>query len=102
LTIEPAQRGRLLVHGEIDVGSVELLAERVAAEAGPGDDLELDLSDLRFIDISGLWVLHEAAVHLGKAGGTLTLVSPPPSVPKMLDLLGWSELGSLRVKQPAA
>ena len=66
--------------GDVDAISVELLAERVPAEAGEGEDVETDLSDLRFIDIAGLCVFHEATVQLGKAGKNLTLVSgPPPS-----------------------
>ena len=40
-------------------------------------------------------------MQLGRGGHTLTLVSPPPSVPRMLALLGWSELASLRVTQPS-
>ncbi len=51
--------------------------------------------------IAGLWVFHEAALQLGRAGRTLTLVSPP-SVPRMLALLGWSEIASLRVQKYAA
>jgi hypothetical protein len=49
--------------------------------------------------IAGLWVFHEAALQFGRAGRTLTLVSPPPSAPRMLALLGWSEIASLRVQE---
>jgi hypothetical protein len=44
-------------------------------------------------------VFHEAALQFGRAGRTLTLVSPPPSAPRMLALLGWSEIASLRVQE---
>jgi anti-anti-sigma factor len=98
-TIEHEQP-RLLVQGEIDVASVELLAEHVSRAVAQGVDLEIDLSNLRFIDIAGLGVLYDAARKLGKEGRTLTLVSPPPSVPRMLDLLGWNGMAGFRVQLP--
>jgi anti-anti-sigma factor len=99
--LEHTGSGCLALHGEVDMTSVDLLARELAAETERGEDVRLDLSDLAFIDIAGLWVFHEAAVKLGRGGRTLTLVSPPPSVPRMLALLGWSEIASLRV-QPSA
>ena len=42
LTIEPATGHRLLVHGDVDAISVELLAERVSAEAGEGESGGVD------------------------------------------------------------
>ena len=98
--LEHTGAGCLALHGEIDMASVDLLAVELAEETERGEDVQLDLSDLDFIDITGLWVFHQAAGQLGRAGHTLTLVSPPPSVPRMLALLGWSELASLRVTQP--
>jgi anti-anti-sigma factor len=93
--LEHTDAGCLALHGEVDMASIDLLAGELT------EDVRLDLSDLEFIDIAGLWVFHEAAVQLGRAGHTLTLVAPPPSVPRMLALLGWSELASLRVTQPS-
>ena len=99
--LEHSGAGCLALHGEVDMASIDLLAGELIEETERGEDVELDLSDLEFIDIAGLWVFHEAAVQLGRGGHTLTLVSPPPSVPRMLALLGWSELASLRVTQPS-
>ena len=98
--LERTGGGCLALHGEVDMATVDLLARELAAESERGEDVRLDLSHLAFIDIAGLWVFHEAAVKLGRAGCTLTLVSPPPAVPRMLALLGWTEIASLRVEQP--
>jgi anti-anti-sigma factor len=100
-TLEHTSAGCVALHGEIDLANVDVLAGEIAEETRRGEDLQLDLSDLRFIDIAGMWVFHEAAVQLGRSGHTLTLLSPPPSVPRMLALLGWSEIAALRVTQPS-
>jgi anti-anti-sigma factor len=99
--LEPAGEHRLRLLGDVDLSNTAALAERIGAEVAHGIDLELDLSELRFIDVSGLWVLYDAAVQLGKQGRHVTLVTPPPSVIRMLTVLGWNEVTALRVV-PAA
>jgi anti-anti-sigma factor len=99
--LEPAgEPHRLRLHGDVDLANTAALAERMRAEVARGADLELDLSGLRFIDVSGLWVLYDAAVQLGKQGKHVTLVTPPASVIRMLTVLGWHEVEALRVVPP--
>ena len=48
------------------MASVDLLAGELTKRPSPATDVELDLSDLEFIDIAGLRVFHQAAVELGR------------------------------------
>src|ERR1700677_2438342 len=70
----------VLVKGEVDVATSAHLAAAItrAMERQAEDkvDLVIDLTHLRFIDVSGINVLMRAARQDGPAGGLLGL--PPP------------------------
>jgi anti-anti-sigma factor len=79
------------VTGEVDVATSALLADAIARamelEARERIDLVIDLSDMRFIDASGMSVLVKAAQQARARGGTLVLRSPSPAVRRLLDVL---------------
>jgi anti-anti-sigma factor len=90
----PAGRARriiVLVKGEVDVASSAHLAaaitRAVEREADGKVDLVIDLSHLRFIDVSGINVLVRAARQARAGGGTLVLRSPNRTVRRLLDVL---------------
>jgi anti-sigma B factor antagonist len=51
-------------------------------------DVVIDLTHLRFIDVSGLNVLIQAARRARAAGGTLVLREPSRHVRRLLGVLG--------------
>jgi len=78
------------VDGEIDLYTAPVLRERVVAAVGdaPGT-LVIDLSDVPFMDSSGLGVIVGCLKRAREAGGDLTLVTRPRSAPtKLLSLTG--------------
>jgi anti-anti-sigma factor len=81
----------VLVKGEVDVATSAHLAAAImrAIERQPEGkvDLVIDLTQLRFIDVSGINVLLRAARQARAAGGTLVLRSPNRAVRRLLDVL---------------
>lgn len=74
-------------------GEVDLVCGQVwrgvldALTIGPGEELVLDLSELRFIDATGLRALASAATVLAAHGCSLTLRSPRPVVRRCLEAM---------------
>ena len=90
---DPGGGARVVVQvtGEVDVATSALLADAIARamelEARERIDLVIDLSDMRFIDASGMSVLVKAAQQARARGGTLVLRSPNRTVRRLLDVL---------------
>jgi anti-anti-sigma factor len=81
----------VLVKGEVDVATSAHLAaaitRAVETQARGKADLVIDLTHLRFIDVSGINVLMRAARQARACGGTLVLRSPNRAVRRLLDVL---------------
>jgi anti-sigma B factor antagonist len=87
--------------GELDMSNADTLAALLDREAQAEGDITLDLSELTFIDSSGIRVLLKAMESLnGK--GMLVLFSPSSSVRHILLLMGLDEGDRIRVIDPAA
>lgn len=83
LPLEHAPGLRLV--GELDLATVGLLAEALAAlPAGAG---VLDLAELSFMDASGLHALEQYAATLNGVG-PLVLENVPPHVRRLFELTG--------------
>jgi len=104
----------LSIIGAIDYYNAEAVAEALTAlfqadgEApaifrnaitGNGD-LHLDLSRLEFTDVTGIRALVRLAENAGD-GRRLVLRGLPPSIVKVMTVVGWAELPNL-VIEPAA
>lgn len=73
------------VHGAIDFWNVGPLQEKLHdARRGGVDRLVLDLSDVAFVDSTGLGLLISRHNELATAGGWLRLVNPQPTVRRVL------------------
>ncbi len=90
--IEQAREGercRLVLHGELDLATAPLLeAELRDVQARGVKQLMLDLSDLQFMDSTGLTVLvreHQAA---DSNGHTFSLRGKTPQVHRLFELTG--------------
>jgi anti-anti-sigma factor len=82
-------RQRWSLAGELDIATAgPVLAEiRLALDSGSGP-LDLDLSQLEFIDASGLRVLVQAYKQAALRGRVLGLVNVPARVARVLDIGG--------------
>ena len=81
------------VHGEVDIGVVEPL--EAAIDAAIRDSVGafiIDLTDLDFIESSGLQVLLRARGLLSREDRQLAVVCPFGPVRRVLELSGMSEL----------
>jgi anti-sigma B factor antagonist len=84
------------VHGEVDISVAEALEE--ALEAAIRESVGafvVDLSDLDFIESTGLQVLLRARGLLGREDRALAVVCPHGPVRRVFELSGLSELFAL-------
>jgi anti-anti-sigma factor len=77
--------GALVLAGEIDSYTAPDLAERLEADPSL---VVLDLTEVTFIDSSGLRVLVEGHRRRVEAGSSLTLRSPSAAVQRLLEISG--------------
>jgi anti-anti-sigma factor len=78
--------------GELDLASADELTARLEALAENHQDIVLDLSDLAFVDSTGLEVFVIIHKLLQNRGGMLTLRHPRLNVAKVIDLSGLSKV----------
>jgi anti-sigma B factor antagonist len=95
LTIEVHREGDeavLTLTGELDPHTAPLLAEELDGLESEGvTAVVLVLSNLGFIDSSGLRVLIAADRDIAERGGTLTLRSPSETVRRLLEITGLND-----------
>jgi anti-sigma B factor antagonist len=89
--------GRFRLIGELDLSGVEALLTAVDGGNGHGGNLVLDLSELTFVDSSGISAFVRLA-HDRSDGGILVLDRPRPEVKRVLDLVGLSAAHNLEVR----
>jgi len=77
----------LHLSGELDIESAARLTDALQPLTSLGRTIELDLSELSFIDCSGINVLCHAALRLG-AHGRLVISHPTTAVRRTLELTG--------------
>jgi anti-anti-sigma factor len=86
------RRTVLAVDGEIDLGSADVLAVAVeSALAGGAAELWIDLTDMRFMDSSGLHVLLDTRSRMRDLNRRLAIICPAGSVRRLFDVAGVSE-----------
>ncbi|MGI8430144.1 MAG: STAS domain-containing protein [Solirubrobacteraceae bacterium] len=77
----------LALHGELDLASTPLLERRLLeAESNGSTRLVIDLSELEFIDSSGLHALLRAHERASQNRHQLSLVRGPRAVHRMFEL----------------
>jgi anti-anti-sigma factor len=82
--------------GELDLATVEHLREVLRRHSDSAGDLTLDLSDLRFIDSSGLRAIMEVSKSLG-GEGVVILRNPSRMASRVLTIAGLDRVEGIRV-----
>jgi anti-sigma B factor antagonist len=81
------------VAGEIDVYTSPILQERLVEVIRDGSSsIVLDLSEVTFLDSTGLGVLITGLKRCRSAGGDLVLVTAQPNVLKVLEITGLNDV----------
>jgi anti-sigma B factor antagonist/stage II sporulation protein AA (anti-sigma F factor antagonist) len=83
------------VTGELDASSGDRLEDGVIAESGTGQAVVLDISDLTFLDTSGLRALFRLAARLE---GDLVLRNPRSSIRRALWMSGITDRANLGLR----
>jgi anti-sigma B factor antagonist len=85
-----ADRGCAVVelHGELDLAAAATACGLLKTVTASASVTILDLSELDFMDCSGLGVLVRARRHAGQFGHELILAAPAPMVNKVLQVTG--------------
>jgi anti-sigma B factor antagonist len=83
----------VVARGDIDAYTGPKLAEHLnAALDESSGNVTLDLSDVAFVDSSGIAVFVAAAKRLRERGSDLVVESPPKMLTKLLEMTGVTKL----------
>jgi anti-sigma B factor antagonist len=99
VTVEPLEDGRLIrAVGEVDLSTAAALRRELKAASMEADTVLLDLSDVTFIDSTGLHLLLEASHRSALTDCAFFVVRPSEAVRRLIELSGTAEL--LRLVDP--
>jgi anti-anti-sigma factor len=94
-TVQSDSNGGLRLQGELDSATVARLLEAFADKDGVRD-ITVDVSDLTFIDSTGLHAIVELA-QSREPDGTVTVTGVTPYLAKLFEIVHVDELPNLRV-----
>jgi anti-sigma B factor antagonist len=79
----------LALEGELDVlSAADAYKRMLGLPLRPGGQLVLDLSDLEFMDSTGVRMILQADEYARRNGAALVVVRPPERVMRVLELVG--------------
>jgi anti-anti-sigma regulatory factor len=82
------QSDAIAISGEVDAFGTQTLDRLLREGIGTSADRTLDLSELAFIDHTGVRTIHDYGRALDAAGAKLTIRAAPPLFRRLSDLLG--------------
>jgi anti-sigma B factor antagonist len=92
LSITPHDDGQTLVLvGEIDAHTSPDLADQLAELPGGAGDITIDMSDVEFIDSSGLRVIIDVHQRAEEVDRRLVLRSPSSAVARLVEIAGLAD-----------
>lgn len=91
----------IYAQGELDYRNCSLLSDIIHERLDKEETVELALSDLDFVDSSGLRVLVKAATNAADQGRALKIVSLAPQLSHILDVSGFRPLFDLPAMEVA-
>lgn len=86
----PDGTARLHVSGELDAHSAPEFAEAFEPAVAAAAAVEVDLTDVSFIDSSGLAVLIKARQRVVDSGGSLVVSGASPAAMRLFEIAGVS------------
>lgn len=90
--LDPAHRFRLALGGEIDIATAPgAVAGVIDARPSPGDVVTLDMSEVSFIDSTGISMLLSVNEYLHGIGCQLAIANPSAPLMRVLAMVGLSE-----------
>ncbi len=98
LRIEQTEQGALALAGEVDLSNADDVPAAIQSLAPQEGDLVIDVSELRFIDSTGVRVLLSLASERGQRGGNLVLERPEGVVRRVLGLMGIERAPYLEIR----
>jgi anti-sigma B factor antagonist len=81
-------RSEVIPSGEIDLSTSSALAEALRNVQSDGGSIRVDLSDVSFIDSTGLRILLDADAAARSNGHTFSVVNPSGTVYRALEITG--------------
>jgi anti-anti-sigma factor len=84
---EAAERSHLRLRGDLDLASAPELEALLASRADDHDRFFVDMSEVAFLDSSGIRVLGRFGQELHMAGRTMVLRDPSKAARKVLEIL---------------
>lgn len=83
----------LALRGEVDMATADVIEQAAARASGNGYRcLVVDLSEVTFMDSSGLHAIADAHRAMQAAGGKVRVVNDSPSLARIFDLTGLNRL----------
>ena len=96
ITVEPLEDGRLIrAVGEVDLSTAAALGQELAAARVEADTVLLDLSDVTFMDSTGLHLLLEASHWSAVSDSSFFVVRTSEAVRRLIELSGAADLLTL-------
>jgi len=92
----------LALSGELDLRTVSRLEDELSHDDPPVSLVIVDLSQLEFIDSSGLHALLATHRRLQRSGGRLVIVRGSPQVQRVLEITGLDRLFEIVEEPPPA
>lgn len=86
--------------GELDIATAEKLSTALEPELEEGGDLVLDLSELVFMDSSGLRAIIQAALAL-RGTGRIVLASATAPVRRVFEVSGLGRVPGIEIRDDA-
>ena len=96
LEVDVDPDGTLRLSGEFDMSSVETFRLAVETSADPERDIVLDLTDLTFLDSSGIRAILTMAQEFGTSG--VVMRNPQPNVRRVIELIGIEGRSGIRLE----
>lgn len=96
LEVQADPDGTLRLSGEFDMSSVETFRLAVETSADPEREIVLDLTDLTFLDSSGIRAILTMAQEIGTNG--VLLRNLKPNVRRVIELIGIEGRSGIRVE----
>jgi len=83
--------------GEIDAATVGLMKQKIAEaiSANPGGRVTIDMTDVTFLDSTGLGALVSALRQARDGGGDITITNAAPNIRKVFDITGLAQVFEL-------